>query len=252
MGIGIDATIQARFGSERLPGKVLLPVAGRPLLERIIERIRQSRLIDRVIVATSTAPQDDAVAASASSAGAFCFRGSEEDVLGRVLGALDAFSVEVHVEFQGDNALPDGLLIDSVIGYFLKYRDDCDYVTTGLRTTFPAGTELSVYAADTLRRARAHAGPDQSREHVGPNIYQRPDLFRCRNIEAPPWWHEPDMHFEVDTQEDYEVVCQLYEYFLPAQPGFSLAEAIAFARASGICAANQHVPRRWRAFRADA
>jgi spore coat polysaccharide biosynthesis protein SpsF len=251
MSIGIDATIQARMGSSRLPGKMLLPVAGRPLLERLIERIRQSRLIDRVIVATSVSEQDDPLADVATRAGALCFRGDENDVVGRIVLALRTFDVSVNVEFQGDNALPDALLVDSIIGYFLKHRDDCDYVSNGLRTTFPPGSEVAVYAASTLIRAEAEALPEHRREHVGLHIYKRPDLFRCRNYDAPPWLHEPNMHFEVDTPADYGVVCRLYEHFLPENPGFSLAQAIDFARQSGICSANEDVPRRWRAFRED-
>lgn len=251
MSVRIDATIQARMGASRLPGKMLLPVAGLPLLARVVERVRQSRLIDRVILATSVSPQDDVLEALASELGVPCFRGSEDDVLGRVVGALDAFDVDVHVEFQGDNALPDAHLIDSTVGTFLKERGAVDYVSTALRTTYPPGTEVAVYAADTLREAAA-AGSGVPREHVGPHIYTRPDLFRCRGLEAPPWLREPHMHFEVDTADDYAVVCRLYDHFVPANPGFTLAQAIEYARASGICSANAHVPRRWRAFRADS
>ena len=251
MSIGIDATIQARFASTRLPGKVLLPVAGRPLLAHIIDRIRCSRLIDRVIVATSESAQDDATAELAAAMAVPCFRGSEDDVLGRVVGALMAFNVEVHVEFQGDNALPDAALIDSVIGFYLKHRGVCDYVSTGMRTTFPPGSEVAVYDAATLIRAEAAALPEHPREHVGLHIYGRPDLFRCQNLAAPPWLHEPDMHFEVDTPEDYIVVRRVFEHFLPASQGFSLADAIRFARDSGVCEATRDVPRRWRRYRDD-
>jgi spore coat polysaccharide biosynthesis protein SpsF len=239
------------MGSSRLPGKVLLPVAGRPLLAHQIERIRQSRLIDRVIVATTDSAQDDPIVEVARSRGVPVFRGSEDDVLGRVANALREFDVDVHVEFQGDNALPDSLLIDSVIGFFLKYRNQWDYVTTALRTTYPPGSEVSVYTAATLLKAEAEAELHRPREHVGPHIYQRPDLFCICNLEAPPWLNYPDLHFEVDTQEDYEVVCRLYEHFLPANPGFSLSQAIDFALGSGICEKNRDVPRRWRAMRND-
>lgn len=239
------------MAASRLPGKMLLPLAGAPLLVRLIERVRQSRLIDRVIVATSDAPHDDAIADAAREAGAGCFRGSEHDVLGRVVAALDAFGVDVHVELQGDNALPDPLIIDGLIGYFLKHRDQVDYVSNGLQTTYPPGSEVAVYAAETLRRAEADARPEHPREHVGLHIYKRPDLFRCRNLEAPAWLREPDMHFEVDTIEDYEVVRRIYEHFLPRNPGFTLAQAIEFSRTSGVTEANRSVPRRWRAYRGE-
>ena len=251
MPIRIDATIQARMGSSRLPGKVLLPVAGVPMLARQIERIRQSRLIDRVIVATSDRPQDDAIVQSTKDIGVDYFRGSEDDVLGRVVGALRAFEVDVHVEFQGDNLLPDALLIDSVVGYFLKHRDQWDYVTNALKTTYPPGSEVTVYAAETLFEAEALWESHRPREHVGPHIYQRPDHFRICNLEAPPSLYYPYLHFEVDTREDYDVICQIYEHFLPDNPGFSLAQAIDYALASDIYKKNVGVPRRWKEFRSD-
>lgn len=251
MAVRIDATIQARMGASRLPGKMLLPVAGRPLLERIVERIRQSRLIDRVVLATTDATGDDELASLAARLGIDCFRGSEDDVLGRVAGALKAFDMDVHVEFQGDNALPDPLLIDAMVGLFLKRRDEVDYLTNALTTTFPPGSEVAVYAARTLLAAERECEPGRPREHVGPHIYQRPQRFRILNIEAPPALHAPDFHFEVDTAEDYDVVCRLYEHFLPGNPGFSLAQAIDHAHASGICDLNKDVPRRWAAFRKD-
>lgn len=247
----IDATIQARMGSTRLPGKVLKPVAGAPLLERIVERIRLSRLIDRVIIATSDAAQDDPIAELAERIGCLCFRGSEDDVLGRVVAALQAFDVDIHVEFQGDNTLPDPQLIDSVIGYYLKFRDACDYVTTALKTTYPPGSEVTVYAARTLVAAAAEWDFVRSREHVGPHIYQRPERFRCRNLDAPVEYRYPDIHLEVDTLEDYQVVCRIYEHFLPERPGFTLSEAIGYALQSGIWRTNADVPRRWRAYRTD-
>ena len=216
-----------------------------------IQRIQQSRLIDRVIIATTDLPEDDAIVALADSLGAYAFRGSSEDVLGRVVATLQAFDVDVHVEFCGDNALNDPLLIDSVIGLFLKIRDECDYLTTARKTTYPPGSNVTVYPADVLIESEALWDGERSREHVGPHIYQRPDRFRIVNLEAPPSLHYPDMHFEVDTREDYDVICSIYEHFVPENAFFSLSQAIEFAKRSGVCEANRDVHRRWREFRED-
>ncbi len=247
----IDATIQARLGSSRMPGKVLLPVAGRPLLEWQVRRLQQSRLIDRIIVATTDRPEDDAIVTLAESLGACAFRGSEDDVLGRVAGALRAFDVDVHVECHGDNAACDAMLFDSIIGLYLKVRDSFDYVTTARKTTFPPGSNVTVYAASVLLRAEAEWDGVRLREHVGTHIYQRPDLFRVLNVEAPDALRFPHMHFEVDTEEDYAVICRLYEHFVPDNPLFTLTEAIAFAQATGVTEANRGVQRRWRTYRED-
>jgi len=247
----IDATIQARTGSTRLPGKVLKPILGKPMLALQIERIRQSRLIDRIILATSTTPQDDALEQLATDLDIECFRGSESDVLGRVVGALKAFSVDLHVEFQGDNPMPDPLLVDSIIGFYLKHAGEYDYVTNALKTTYPPGAEVSVYPAAVLIEAEEQATDFKLREHVGIHIYQHPERFRICNLAAPPWLSCPDLHVEVDTEEDFRVVSRIFEHFYPRNPGFSLAQVIEFAEAEGLIALNKDVERRWRVFRKD-
>lgn len=247
----ITATIQARLGSSRLPGKVLKPILGRPMLARQIERMQQSRLIDEIVVATSTAPENDRLQALAAEMGVACFRGSEDDVLGRVVGALRAARAEIHVEFQGDNPVPDAQLVDAIIGFYLKHAGAYDYVTNALKTTYPPGAEVYVYPAAVLYDAETHAAEGPLREHVGLHIYQHPDRYRVHNLEAPPWLHYPDLHLEVDTGEDFEVVRAIYEHLYPKSPGFSLQQAIEFAIESGLAGRNRDVERRWRAFRAD-
>ncbi len=247
----IDATIQARTGSTRLPGKVLKSILGKPMLALQIERIRQSRLIDRVILATSISPQDDALEQLARQLKIECFRGSENDVLERVVGALKAFDVGIHVEFQGDNPMPDLLLVDSIIGFYLKHADEYDYVTNALKTTYPPGAEVSVYPAAVLIEAEKSATDVKLREHVGLHIYQHPERFRICNLEAPSWLYCPDLHIEVDTEEDFQVVSKIFEHFYPHNPGFALAQVIEFAAAQGLIAFNKDVERRWRVFRKD-
>ena len=146
----ISATIQARINSSRLPGKVLKPILGKPMLTLQVERIQQSMLIDEIIIATSDSVKDNPIEALAHRLGIHCFRGSEDDVLSRVVGALKAYRVETHVEFMGDNPLPDPLLIDAIIGFFLKNADKYDCVTNALKTTYPPGTEVFVYPAEVL------------------------------------------------------------------------------------------------------
>jgi spore coat polysaccharide biosynthesis protein SpsF len=249
--VKITATIQARMGSTRLPGKALKPILGKPALALQVERIRMSRLIDEIVLATPDSPQNDVLEALAQDAGIQCFRGDEDDVLGRVVGALAKFDVDVHVEFQGDNAVPDPLLIDAIIGYYLKHRKEYDYVTNALETTYPPGTEVSVYPARVLIDAERMATDAALREHVGVHIYHRPDRYRVCNLEAPPWLHRPDLHLEIDTDEDFEVVRTVYEHFYPVNPGFSLAQVIEFADRTGLAELNKAVPRRWREFRRD-
>ena len=249
----IAATIQARMGSSRLPGKVLKPILGKPMLALQIERIRQSLLIDEVIIATTVEERDDPIEQLAKELGAGCFRGSEDDVLSRVVGALQAFKIDLHVEFCGDNPIPDPLLLDSIIGYYLKHQDRYDYVSNAIETTYPPGAEVYVYPAAVLFDAASYIAPDDPlREHVNIHIYQHPDRYRICNLKAPPWYCYPDFYFEVDTPEDLEVISTIYEHFYPTNPGFSLSQAIEFMQAHPeLAARNQQIERRWKVFRED-
>ncbi len=248
----IVATIQARMGSTRLPGKVLKRIVGKPMLALQIERIQQSRLIDEIIVATTTEPQDDAIVALARAQGVGFYRGSENDVVSRIVGALKAFEASIHVEFMGDNPIPDALLVDAIIGYYLKNADKYDYVTNALKTTYSPGAEVFVYPAAILYDAESRITEPALREHVGIHINRYPERYRLCNLEAPIWYRYPDMHLEVDTQEDFDVITAIFEYFYPHNPGFSLSQVIDFMKVNPqLLAANKQVERRWKAFRQD-
>lgn len=247
----VDATIQARMGSSRLPGKTLADIAGRPMLAWQIDRVRECLLVDNIIIATSENGADDPIADLAVEMGVDCFRGSEEDVLGRVAGALRHFEVDIHVELQGDNPIPDPLLVDVVIGYYLKHERDFDCVTNALKTTFPPGAEVSVYPSAILLDLDARIEDSNLREHVGLHIHQRTDNYRIKNLEAPPWLSAPEIHLEVDTFEDLELLRRVFEHFLPENPLFGLRQAIEFVREEGLMELNRDVERRWKKYRQD-
>ena len=248
----VTATIQARTDSSRLPGKVLKEICGKPILQLMVERLKWCQMIDQVVIATTIESKDDRIEALANKIGVGCFRGSEDDVLGRVVGALKEFGVDIHVEFQGDNIMPDPQLVDNMIGYYLKHEDDIDYLSNGIKTTYPPGQEVAVYPAESLIRAQQLWLEENPREHVGIHMYLRPELFRIKSITAPPWYQYPDFHLEVDTEEDFEVVRKVYEHFYPKNPGFTLSEIIGYLLETGIADKNASVPRRWKSFREDA
>ena len=248
----IGATIQARMGSTRLPDKVLKNIVGKPMLALQVERIRQSRLIDEVIIATTIKPQDDSIEKLAKEIGVSCFRGSEDDVISRIVETLKAYNVDINVEFMGDNPIPDPMLIDSIIGFYLKNADKYDYVTNALKTTYPPGAEVFVYPSKVLYDAEARISEPSLREHVGIHIYQHPERYRICNLEAPSWLHYPDIHLEVDTQEDFEVISAIYEHFYKHNPGFCLLQVIDFIKANPkLGDHNVDVERRWKAYRQD-
>jgi spore coat polysaccharide biosynthesis protein SpsF len=220
------------------------------MLELQIERIRRSLLIDEIIIATSTESRDDPIERLADKLRVPCFRGSEDDVLLRVVDTLKAFDVETHVEFLGDNPVPDPMLVDSIVGFYLKSAGEYDYVTNALKTTFPPGQEVYVYPAQALYDVESRVSDPALRENVGNNIEQRPHIYRIHNIEAPPWFNYPDLYMEVDTPEDFEVVSAIYEHFYPKNPGFGLHQVIEFMNANpDLASRNVHVERRWKALK---
>jgi len=251
--MNIVATIQARMSSSRLPGKVLKEILGKPLLLYQIERIRQSFLIDDIIIATSTSPADDPIVAFAEENDVSYYRGSENDVLQRIVDTLINFHADIHVEFMGDNPIPDVHLVDAVIGFYLKNKDKYDYVTNALKTTYPPGFEVFVYPASVLIEAEKTATETKLREHVGLHIYQKPEKFRIFNIEANENIRKyKDLHFEVDTEEDFEVIKALIEHYAGYNPFFAMNQAIDFlVNNPELMEKNIHVPRRWQQFRND-
>lgn len=249
----IVATIQARMGSSRLPGKVLKHIMGKPMLFYQIERIKQSMLIDDIVIATSTSPADDVLEVFAKENGISCYRGSENDVLRRIVDTLHHFKIELNVEFMGDNPIPDPNLVDAIIGFYLKNKDKYDYVSNSLKTTYPPGFEVYVYPSATLFAAEKEAKIDKLREHVGIHIYNRPDRFRIFNIEAPEYFRRyVDFHFEVDTEEDFEVIKAIIGHFYPLNPCFSVSQAIQYLEQHhDLVDKNTNIHRRWKVFRKE-
>ena len=139
-----------------------------------------------------------------------------------------------------------------MIGYYLDHPEKFDYVTNALKTTYPPGLEVSVYPRVVLANAEARITDAKLREYVGIHIYQRPEIFRVKNLEAPADLRRPNLHLEVDTPEDFELVSAIYKHFIPINPKFSLADVISFTDANPhLTQANAGIERRWKQFRDD-
>ncbi len=242
------------MGSTRLPRKVLKDICGKPMLQWQVERVRRSRLLDDVIVATTTNPLDDEIAEFCEVNGISYFRGSEEDVLNRIATLIAHYAVDVHVEFWGDSPLSDAHIIDEVIGYYLKFRDKYDYVSTSLKTTYPPGQEVVVYRGSALLEADELVSKDDPlREHCGLNITRDSGRFRLCSLEAPPYYYYPDIYLEVDTPEDFEVVRAIISHFVGAgQEYFSLSQILDYlGNNKSLIDINNKIHRRWKEFRKD-
>jgi spore coat polysaccharide biosynthesis protein SpsF len=194
------------MGSTRLPGKVLLPIEGRPLLEQLVRRLRPSRWIDRLVVATTTEPADDAIAAAAEVMGVALFRGSERDVLGRFAAAARAYGAATVVRLTADNPLVDAAFVDFVLDRFAA--SGVAYAETTTSRTYPYGLSVEVFTRAALDTAAAEATAPDDREHVTPFIRQDPVRFPGLALVAP----EPhgELRWTVDTAADLAHVRRLF------------------------------------------
>ncbi len=222
------AILQARMSSSRLPGKVLAPLAGAPMILRQIERIRRAAQIDRLVVATSTDGSDDALANVLAVAGVDLFRGPLDDVLARFVGALDAFGPTDHVvRLTADCPLADPEVIDAVIERVAC--SDADYgSSTPPRRTFPKGLDAEAMTATALRDAAARASTPEEREHVTWALHRRADLYRQVFVSQAA--DEGDVRWTVDYPHDYAFVSAVYEALYPARPDFTSDDIRRFVR----------------------
>jgi spore coat polysaccharide biosynthesis protein SpsF len=218
--------VQARTTSTRLPGKVLLPLAGRPMLARLLERLAHVRRADLVLVATTTNRTDDPIAELCDAVKVDCFRGSETDVLGRYAGAARACGADTVVRVTSDCPLLDPAVVDEVITAF-QTPPPVQYASNMLEPTYPLGMAVEAFDVAVLREAHAQAIDPAEREHVTPFIYWRPQRYHLRSVRLP---HDHTRHrWTVDTAADYELVKLLFETLHAHKPAFTLQDLLDLA-----------------------
>lgn len=199
------AIVQARMGAERLPGKVLMDVEGKPLLRYQIDRIMRSKMIDRIVVATSTRDSDDAIVAFCEKNGVECFRGPEEDVLTRFYDCARAFNGKAIVRLTGDCPLLDPEVIDETIHLYNDMRVDFAANTVPPETsTYPDGSDVEVFSMEALTRAYQETTDKTLREHVTFYFWQADNGFETAQLRGEEDWSR--YRFTVDYPEDFEVV----------------------------------------------
>ncbi|MBN1461954.1 MAG: glycosyltransferase family protein [Armatimonadetes bacterium] len=196
---------QARMSSTRLPGKTLADLDGRPVVDRVVERALRSRLADDVAVATTTDISDDVLVAHLHSIGIPLVRGSLNDVLSRYVLAAEALRADSIVRITCDCPLIDPAIIDETIARFAE-SPSVDYCTNTLVRTYPIGMDTEVFSRQALERAHDEARQSYEREHVTPYLYQHPELFRLRNLEAPGWAKWPELRLTLDEPADLQLI----------------------------------------------
>ena len=218
----VVAIIQARMGSNRLPGKVLLDLAGEPMITRVVNRVTRAETVNQVMIATTTEPADDALAAICSEKGWTCFRGSQDDVLDRYYLAALAHKADVVVRITSDCPLIEPEIIDQVVRQ-LTSQPAVDYACNLLpHRTFPRGLDVEAFWMKTLARLWSTDKNPGWREHVTQYLHQNPQEFTMCGL-----GQEPDMsamRWTVDTLEDLALIRQIYEAF--GHDNFSLRDVV--------------------------
>ncbi|GIW10393.1 MAG: hypothetical protein KatS3mg061_1450 [Dehalococcoidia bacterium] len=216
------ALVQARYSSSRLLGKVLAPIAGVPMLLRVVARVRQAATLTQVVVVTSDQPSDDAVVACCTAAGVPVFRGALADVLDRFYRAACQFGGDPIVRVTADCPLIDPAVIDQVVRAY--QQGGVDYATNTLPPTYPDGLDVEVFSRAALARAHAEARRPSEREHVTPYLRQAPGLRRL-NVAHVPDLSPRGLQWSVDTAADLAFVRAVYAHL--GEGSFGLPEVLA-------------------------
>lgn len=219
--------------SSRLPGKVLMDICGKPVLELMIERVRKIDLLDGIVIATTTNSSDEPVVELANSLGVSVFRGSEQDVLKRVNDAANSADADVVVELTGDCPLVDPEISTQVIETYLA--NGLEYVSTGHHPrsedhyylTYPAGMDTQVFSSKVLATANSEAVSPAHREHV-PWYMLESNRFSWAVLPAPEHLRRPDLNLSLDTADDFALIQDVFENLYPKSPDFGLSEILCF------------------------
>lgn len=216
--------------SSRLPGKVMAPVLGEPMIGRQLERLGRSARIGRIVVATSTDVSDDPLAAYVERLGHPVFRGSLADVLDRFAGAMAMVAeADTVIRLTADCPLADPQVIDATIDHFRAAGADYASNTPSVRT-YPHGLDTEVMSREALDTAWREAAEPYEREHVTPFIYRRPERFKLAYLSQAP--SRAHLRWTVDFPEDLDFVRRVYERLYPANPAFTSADVEALAQNS--------------------
>ncbi|MDD3896387.1 MAG: glycosyltransferase family protein [Candidatus Peribacteraceae bacterium] len=243
----IVAIIAARMGSERLPGKHMHDIGGKPMIEHLIDRVRQSQKIDGIVVAIPEGAENDVLAQLCKEKNISCHRGPEDDVVARMIGALEQEKADIGVQVYGDGPLIDPAVIDELIGIY-RQDDSYDLIGNDMKASYPSGCYAEVFAVQTLKEAAERTQDPAVREHGTLCMRQHPEIYKIMNIEAQGNLHRPDIHLDVDTEEDARVIEAIVDNFAPRN-NFSLHEMLAFLDENpDIMKLNKNVFRRWKQY----
>ena len=210
--MNIVIIVQARMSSSRLPGKIQLPLAGAPLLARMVERAKAAKLANQVIVATSTESSDDGLVALGREFGFHVFRGALNDLLDRHYQAALACQADVVLKIPSDCPLIDPAIIDKVISFYLSNAHQYDFVSNLHPATYPDGNDVEIMPFSVLKSAWENATRPLEREHTTPYIWENQQMFRVGNVTWECGLDYSMSHrWTIDYPADYEFINEVYK-----------------------------------------
>jgi len=216
------AIIQARMGSTRLPGKVIMDLGGDTVLARVVRRLCRAKFVDEIVIATTSSDADDAIVRECERLGVPWFRGSEDDVLDRYYQAAQTYAAGAVVRITSDCPLIDPELVDGTIRVFQEQH--CDYASNLFPRTYPRGLDTEVFTVAALERDWREARAPYQREHVTPFLYEHPELFRLVSLRGRIDYSQ--YRWTLDTAEDLQLLRAIYARF-SNQDNFGWREAVA-------------------------
>ena len=223
----IGAIIQARISSTRLPKKVLkdLPYAsGITCLEQVIRRLKKSRRLNDIIIATTKEKEDNEIINIVKKEDIKYFRGSKENVLSRYYFAAKENDIDIIVRVTSDCPCIDVDILDLAIDDHINKV--ADYTSNALVRTYPHGLDVEVFNFNVLEKAYKNATKDYEKEHVTPYINRNPQIFNINIIKAPKELYAPDIRVTLDTEEDYALLCAVYDYLYPKNKYFNACDIV--------------------------
>ena len=224
----IIATIEARMTSTRLPGKVMMPVLDKPMLHYLVDRLKKVPSIDDIVLATTINDTDDILVDFAKDENIKWFRGSEDDVMLRVIQAASSVNADIVVEITGDCPIIDPMIVEQSILMFKA--NNVDYVSNVIIRSFPDGMDSQVFSLDSLKKSFLMTNNPLDHEHVTLHIRNNPDFFSRINIVAPPELEWPELGLTLDEKDDYNLLKIIIEHFNPKNALFGCIDVVNFLR----------------------
>lgn len=239
----IVATIEARMTSTRLPGKVLMPALGKPMLYHLVSRLRAVPSLDSIVLATTTNITDDPLVEFANTEEIELFRGSEENVLARVIGAAESVKADIIVEITGDCPIIDPDIVEQTISIYR--HNECDYASNSVIRSYPDGMDTQVFSLDVLKKVANLTSDPLDLEHVSRYIWQHPQIFKLIHLVAPPSMNWPELGLTLDEICDYELLVRIIEHLSTTDPLFGCRDVIQYIRNNPeVASINRHVVRK--------